>query len=105
MTTTEEAERLRAIIRDLHSVDAVFVRSEPVREAFEGEPVWDGTVQVFEVKDHPSVKHAYAWSYETDEGGRGYVAVLGAGPIKSALDAVRAFVVADLKRRKEDSSK
>ena len=42
---------------------------------------------------------AYAWSYETDEGGRRYVAVLGVPPISAALDAVRAAVVAENKRR------
>ena len=44
--------------------------------------------------DRPATT-AYAWSHETDEGGRRYVAVLGVPPIKSARDAVRGSIAAE----------
>jgi hypothetical protein len=90
-----EIIRLREVIRDLHGLASTHVRSEPVRETFEGETVWEGVVEVFTVHGHPHAGVAYAWSHETDEGGRRYVAVLGVPPIKSAEDAVRALIAAE----------
>jgi len=90
-----ERERLRKAIRDLHGVEATHLRSEPVRETFQGQTVWEGVVEVFALKGHPKAGLAYAWSQEADGGGRNYVAVLGVGPIKSPSDAVRAALAAE----------
>ena len=54
---------------------------------------------MFALKGHPKAGLAYAWSYETDDGGRRYVAVLGVHPIKSAQDAVRVSIAAEHGRR------
>lgn len=94
-----DLEKLRAVIHDMHGVEATHFASEPVHETFRGETVWDGVVEVFTVKGHPKATLAYAWSHETDEGGRRYVAVLGLAPVNSALDAVRASIAA---RRPKD---
>lgn len=68
----------------------------PIHETFEGELVWAGHVQVFDLSDHPSCQLAYAWSHEVnDNGRRRFYAVLHTGPIKSALDAVRGSIAAD----------
>jgi len=92
-----DRERLRKAIRDLHGVEGTYLRSEPIHETFQGETVWEGIVEVFALKGHPKAGLAYAWSHETDEGKRRYVAVLGVPPIKSAQDAVRASIVAEAK--------
>lgn len=92
-----DRERLRKAIRDLHGVEATHLRSEPVHETFEGTTVWDGVVEVFRLKNHPKALLAYAWSHETDEGGRRYVAVLGVPPVTSARDAVRASIAATVR--------
>ena len=89
-----DQERLRKAIRDLHGVESTHLRSESVHETFQGETAWEGVVEVFRLKSHPKALLAYAWSHETDEGGRRYVAVLGVLPIKSAQDAVRASIAA-----------
>jgi hypothetical protein len=52
----------------------------PVTETFNGQTVWDGEVQVFDLIAHPTAKHAYAWSYATDGTKRKFVAVLQLGP-------------------------
>ncbi len=70
-----ERERLRKAIRDLHGCDSEHLRSESVRETSQGKTVWDGVVDVFALLDHPKANLAYAWSHETDTGGRRYVAV------------------------------
>jgi len=94
-----ERERLRKAIRDLRGVEGTHLRSVPVHETFQGQTVWEGIVEVFALKGHPKAGLAYAWSYETDTGGRRYIAVLGVDPIRSAQDAGRAAVAADAKRR------
>jgi hypothetical protein len=66
---------------------------------FRGKVAWEGEVEVFAVTGHPKAKHAYAWEHEADEGGRRYVAVLGVPPVNTAVDAVRAAVVAEIKRQ------
>jgi hypothetical protein len=58
----------------------------------------EGIVEVFALKGHPKAGVAYAWSHETDEGGRRCVAVLGVPPIKRAQDAVRASIAAERSR-------
>lgn len=89
-----EREHLRKAIRKMHGVDSSYLRSEKVHETFQGQTVWEGVVEVFAIKGHPKAGLAYAWSHETDEGGRRYVAVLGIPPIGTALDAVRASIAA-----------
>lgn len=86
--------RLQRAIRDLHGLESEHVRSEPVHETFQGKTVWKGVVEVFRVYDHPQAKFACVWDHETDEGGRNYIAVLGVGPIKAPVDAVRVAIVA-----------
>jgi hypothetical protein len=90
-----DRERLRQAIRNLHGVESTHPLSEPVHETFQGETVWEGVVEVFALKGHPKAGLAYAWSHETDDGKRCYVAVLGVPPIESAQDAVRASIAAD----------
>jgi hypothetical protein len=96
-----DIERLKKTVRDLHGSDSTHLLSVPVHEAFQGKVVWDGDVEVFLLSDHPHAKQAYAWSYRNDAGELRNVAILGAPPIKTAVDAVRAFLVAESQKRKE----
>jgi hypothetical protein len=68
---SREIEALRRAIQRCHGVASSHLRSVLVHETFEGESVWDGVVEVFRLKNHPKARLGYAWSYETDEGGRG----------------------------------
>jgi len=85
---------LRDSIKHMHGCDSKWVESVPVTEKFNGETVWEGEVQVFFLIGHPTATRAYAWSHETEDGKRRFVAVLEAGPVKSAVDAVRASIAA-----------
>ncbi len=60
--------------------------------------MWEGDVEVFRARGHPQAAHAYAWTYDGDDGKPHHVAVLGVPPINSAQDAVRAAVVAHIKK-------
>ncbi len=79
-------------------MDSTHLRSEPVHEVFQGKTVWEGVVEVLALKGYPKAGLAYAWSHETDEGGRRYVAVLGVPPIKTAVDVVRASIAAEVRK-------
>lgn len=89
---------LRQAIRDLHGCDSRWVGAVPIREEFEGQVVWEGEVQVFDLIGHPTAQRAYAWSYQTDEGRTRTVAVLHQGPVDSPRRAVRAAIVSDFRR-------
>jgi hypothetical protein len=72
------------------------VQSVPVSETFDGAPVWEGVVHVFDLAGNPNATRAYAWSSPikgTDR--RRFFAVLHMGAIKSPVDAVRAAIVAE----------
>jgi hypothetical protein len=86
------------IIRPLHKCDAEHVGSEPVKEVFRGETVWEGDVEVFNVTGHPKAKRAYAWSVDENTPQERFTAVLEIPPVQSALDAVKVSIVADAKR-------
>ena len=94
-----EIDNLRDAIRNLHGCESGHVESVPVMETWQGETVWDGDVEVFDLIGHPTVERAYAWAHETDEGKVRYVAVLHHGPIDSPANAVRAAVVAEVRDR------
>jgi hypothetical protein len=88
-------DELRDVIRRLHGAQATHVESVPVRETFQGRTVWDGAVEVFDLEEHPTAHRVYAWSHETGDPAkpRRFVTILHAHPIKSAEDAVRAFIL------------
>ncbi len=90
---------LEEAIRHMHGCEPTFVESVPVRETFQGATVWDGEVQVFNVKGHKSATRVYAWSYATEGEKRRFVAVLHEGPIDSPVKAVRASIVADARKK------
>lgn len=82
-------------IRHMHGVEATWLESIPVHETWNGNTVWQGDVQVFQV-EHPSgATRAYAWSHATEGTRRRFVAVLGLGPVKDAVSAVRAAIVSE----------
>jgi len=92
---TNYIQELRDVIRRLHGSEATHVESVPVKETFQGQTVWEGIVEVFDLKDHPTAHRAYAWAHDTDnpKNPRRHVAVLHAHQVKSAEDAVRAFII------------
>ena len=93
--------RVQVAVSQLHNCGAAWRETVPVHEAFRGETVWQGEVEVFDLTGHPKAKRAYAWSHregENDEGER-FVTVLEIPPIESAITAVRASIIADKKKR------
>ncbi len=88
-------QELQDVIRRLHGVEATHLESVPVKEVFQGQTVWDGIVEVFELTGHATAHRVYAWAHETDDPQKPirHVTVLHLHPIKSAQDAVRAAIL------------
>ena len=88
------AEALKHVIESHHGGTATFLRSVrvlPRRNALE----WDGWVHLFDLKDHPKSKRAYAWSSPIlGSTHPRYFAVLHQGSVTSPVEAVRAVVAA-----------
>ena len=79
---------------------ATLVQSVPVNESFDGNPVWQGTVHVFDLEGHPKANRAYAWSSPIEGSDkRRFFAVLHMGGITGPVEAVRAAIVAERRAR------
>src|SRR5437868_12378550 len=92
-------DELTDVNRQLHGAEATHLESVPVKETFQGKTVWEGIVEVFELRDHPKANLAYAWAHDTEnpDKPRRHVTVLHIHPIKSAQDAVRAVIVQEFR--------
>jgi hypothetical protein len=90
---------LKAIIHKLHAAEASHRESVPVKEVFQGQTVWDGIVEVFDLKGHPKTDTAYAWLHDTGDPNRPvqHVTVLHLHPALSPAAAVRAFIVQEFR--------
>jgi hypothetical protein len=96
-------EELQAAILNLHGCTSQYVETVSVTETFHGETVWQGDVEVFEIRGHPKAKRAYAWGHVTGEQdqARRYVAVLELPPVTSPQTAVKVAVAAEIKNARE----
>lgn len=89
-------DQLKHAVESQHGGTATFAQSVPISEIFEGKPVWEGIVHVFDLSGHPNATRAYAWSSPIEGSNkRRFFAVLHMGAIKSPQDAVRAAIVAE----------
>jgi len=93
MPSLEDVGRLRSAIEAQHGGTAFFVQASSICETFNGQPVWEGLVHVFDLEGHPSATRAYAWSSPIEGSDkRRFFAVLHLGGIRSPVDAVRAAI-------------
>jgi hypothetical protein len=94
-----EADQLEQAVGQMHGGSATLAQSVPVRETFEGKPVWEGVVHVFDLAGHPTATRAYAWSSPIEGSTkRRFFAVLHQPPVDSPQAAVRAAIIAEHKR-------
>jgi len=86
---------LRDVIQRLHGAEAKHVESVPVVEQHQGQTVWDGIVEVFDLIGHPKTHRVYAWAHETDDPKKPkrHVTVLHIPPVVSPQTAVRAAII------------
>ena len=101
--TSEYISELREVILRLHGVEAKHVESVPIKETFQGQTVWEGIVEVFELRGHPTAPKVYAWSHDADGKKKRHVTVLHIAPITSAVEAVRAAIVQEFRSRESET--
>ena len=91
---------LKDAIRRLHGCEAEHVETVPVKEVFQGQTVWEGEVEVFDLHSHPEASRVYAWSHETEDADRPkrHVTVLHIPPVVSPQTAVRAAIIQEYRR-------
>ena len=82
---------LKDAIRAMHGCESLHVESVPVKEVFEGQTAWEGTVEVFDLVGHPKAKRAYAWSHRDADQNK-TVAVLEIPPVDSPQSAVKVAI-------------
>jgi hypothetical protein len=93
---------LQAVFMKLHNCDADYVETVPVVEEFQGQTIFQGDVEVFDIRGHPKATRGYGWGYVTTEGGgRRYFTVLELPPVDSPQTAVKAAIMSEIKRERE----
>lgn len=100
---THYIDQLRNVIRDLHGCEAEYAESVDVVERFENQIVWQGTVEVFDIRGHPKAKRAYAWAHSAgaNDQGKRFIAVLELPPVTSPETAVRAAIMSEIRDARE----
>lgn len=93
-----DIEKLEKAIFDLHGCKCSHVFFQHIKEAFEGETVWEGDVGIFKLENHARATKVYAWSYKDEAGEEHYTAILGAPPVDSARAAVEVHILAQRQR-------
>ena len=102
MNKQDYLAQVQVAVSQLHNCGATWRETVPVHAVFQGKTVWQGDVEVFDLRGHPKAKRAYAWSHldgANDERTR-FVAVLKIPPVESAETAVRVQIVKDFKAKK-----
>jgi hypothetical protein len=95
-----DARQFKEAVESQHGGTATHVQSVPVKETFNGQTVWEGVVEVFDLEGNAKSTRAYAWSSPIEGNDkRRFFAVLHLGGIRSPADAVRAAIVAEHKPR------
>jgi len=99
MTKKAYLKTLQEAFKALYGVEAKYLETVPVVETFQGAPVWEGEVEVFELSGHPKATKGYAWSYQREGKPDKITAVLELPPVISPKTAVQAAIVAEAKKK------
>jgi len=95
-------QELKNTIEKLHGGTATHVETVPVKEVFGDKVIWQGDVEVFDLKGNPKATRAYAWMHSLDDTeAKRHVAVLHVPPIDSPEAAVKAVIVYEYRQQKK----
>jgi hypothetical protein len=92
-------DELKNTIHKLHGAKATHRASVPVKEEWQGQTVWDGIVEVFDLHGHPKANTAYAWSQDADDPDKQtlHFTVLHVPPVVSPETALRAVIAQEFR--------
>ena len=82
-------------IRRLHKCEATYAESLPMTLDSGGTIIWQGRVEVFNLKGHPKAKRCYAWMHPPGRPTQ-CKAVLEVPPIDSARKAVYSVILREV---------
>lgn len=85
-------EQLKKLIEQEYGTTAKHVETVAVHETFQGETIWDGEVEVFEVPEFPNADRVFAWAFD-DDNGEQQVTVAQIPPATTPENAVKAYLV------------
>jgi hypothetical protein len=99
-----DIDDIATVIRDLHGSEPIWVETVPVKEIFQGQTVWEGDVEVFDLEGHPKADRVYAWSHLVgeDDKQKRYVTVLHIPPVDSPQTAVKLAIVQEYRERERN---
>ncbi len=90
-------EQLKELIEHEYATTAKHVETVAVHEMFQGETIWDGEVEVFEVPEFPNADRVFAWAFD-DDSGEQQVTVAQIPPATTPENAVKAYLVSQYGR-------
>jgi hypothetical protein len=64
---SERIDRLQKAVEKAADSKARHVASKQVTERFNGDVIWDGVVETFEIENHPKAKRCYAFPFVRNE--------------------------------------
>jgi hypothetical protein len=94
----KDIQLLQKAIRETHGCESRHVESVPVLERFQGQIAWQGTIEVFDLIDHPKAKRAYAWTYRDGDQNK-TIAVLELPPVDSPQTAVKVAIASKARQQ------
>ena len=94
---SERIENIAKAVERAAGCAAAHLESVVVVEAFRGQTMWEGMVEIFTLKGHAKAKRAYGWKTGKGEAAN-YTAVLELPPVDSPNTAVRVAILAQAKK-------
>jgi len=92
-------QSLRETIQQVQGCASRYAQSVAVKEEANGQTLWDGKVEVFDLARHPAARQCYAWGYKNDLGYWQYVTIARVPPVDSPRQAVQAFLASGGEKR------
>ena len=85
-------------IQEKYKCEAVHRKSVDVHEVLDGDAIWEGRVEIFDLIGHAEAKKCYAWAYfeKDEEWAVRFITVLGSRIMDSPEKAVRAAIFYDV---------
>ena len=95
---SERIERIKSAVEKREGCRAKHIESLRVQEKWIDEIAWDGVVETFDLLNHPTTKRVYAWERWEPGAEPRYTIVPSVPPVNSARDAVKAAILAVVKK-------
>ncbi len=94
---------IQAAFLKLHGCEADYLETVPVVEEFQGKTIWQGDVEVFDIRGHPKATRGYGWGHLTGEHDQGqrFFTILELPPVDSPQTAVRAAITAEIQNARK----